>query len=151
MAGNVTFMEIPPGVEDPLVLRRFLSRLLENLDKAFGNRGNTGFVDASQAAGISNVVSNQAFAGQTFNNIKRYSQEFNLLNLRDLVDKGFVLDNSSNNEAQTDITDTAYSKANPSGTYIQSEAITVDNGVAANATKINEILTALRNANILEV
>ena len=152
MAGNVTFMELPPGVEeDPSLLRRFLSTLLENLDVAFGNRGNQGFVDASSALGISSAVANQAFAGQTFTNIKRYSKEFNLLNERDLIDRGFLLGNSSNNEIQTLISDISYTQANPSSLYSQGEAITVDDGVNANTNKINEILTALRSASIIEV
>lgn len=36
---NQSFQSVPPNVEDPVVLRRFLARLLEQLDIAFGNRG----------------------------------------------------------------------------------------------------------------
>jgi len=151
MADNVTFMEVPPNVDDPLILRRFLLQLLENLDIAFGNRGQQGFIGSSEAAGISNAVSAQTFAGQVFDNIKRYSEEFNLQNDRDIIDVGFLNENSSNNEEQSAITDTSYIKANPSVGYVQSEAITVDDGVDNNASKINEILTALRNADIIEV
>ena len=60
---NRTFMEVPPSIEDPDVLRKFLLLLLQNLDKAFGNRGNTGFTTAAQATGISSAVANQAFSG----------------------------------------------------------------------------------------
>ena len=151
MTDNVTFMEVPPDIQDPLVLRRFLLHLLENLDRAFGNRGAAGFVNASSAAGISSTIANQAFSGQTFTNIKRYSQEFNLLNDRDLIDVGFLEDNSTNNEEQSAITDISYTKATPGALYNQGEAIIVDDGVDANTTKINEILSALRNANIVEV
>ena len=151
MADNTTFMEIPPDVDDPLVLRRFLTQLLVNLDKAFGNRGNQGFVDASGALGISSAVADQAFSGQTFSNVKRYGQEFDLDNDRDLIDLGFLEENSTNNLKQATIADAAYTKANPGGVYSQSEAITVDDGVDSNATKINEILVALKAANIIEV
>lgn len=151
MANNVTFMEVPPSIEDPDVLRKFLLLLLQNLDKAFGNRGQTGFTTATQAIGISSAIANQAFSGQIFNNIKRYSQDFNLQNDRDLIDKGFLEANTTNNEEQLAITDITYAKANPSVLYTQAEAIIVDDGVDANTTKINEILTALRSANIIEV
>jgi hypothetical protein len=37
-------IQVPVNVTDPLVLRRFLSTLVEQLDIAFGYRGNTPFV-----------------------------------------------------------------------------------------------------------
>ncbi len=151
MVDNVTFMEVPPDIEDPTILKRFLLQLLQNLDKAFGNRGQIGFTTSAQATGISSAVANQAFSGQIFDNIKRYSEKFRLLNDRDIIDKGFLEDNSTKNNEQTAITDVSYVKAVPSIAYVQAEAVTVDDGVDANATKINEILTALRNADIIEV
>jgi hypothetical protein len=36
---NQTLISVPPNVEEPVVLRRFLSRLLEQLDVVLGNRG----------------------------------------------------------------------------------------------------------------
>lgn len=35
---NQSFQSVPPNIEDPVVLRRFLARLLEQVDIAFGNR-----------------------------------------------------------------------------------------------------------------
>lgn len=35
---NQSFQSVPPNIEDPVVLRRFLAKLLEQLDIAFGNR-----------------------------------------------------------------------------------------------------------------
>jgi len=36
---NQSIISVPPNVEDPVVLRRFLSRLVEELDVVFGKRG----------------------------------------------------------------------------------------------------------------
>jgi hypothetical protein len=145
-------MEVPPAVAaDDMVLRRFLLLLIENLDIAFGNRGNQGFVDAESALGISSNVAEQTFEGQIFTNIKRYSQEFNLNNDRDIVDRGFVLANASNNPEQPAIADVVYTSATPSPAYVQGEAVQMDNGIQANEAKINEILSALRNAGIIGV
>lgn len=42
MAGN-TFIQLPPDITDTVVLRRFLAKLVEQLDIAFGNRGDGAF------------------------------------------------------------------------------------------------------------
>ena len=45
MAGNnnSTFIQLPRDVTNPLELRRFLDKMVEQLDIAFGNRGNNKF------------------------------------------------------------------------------------------------------------
>ena len=45
MAGNKsTFIQLPQDVSEPLQLRRFLDKLVQQLDVAFGNRGDNSFV-----------------------------------------------------------------------------------------------------------
>lgn len=46
---NQSFLSVPPNVEDPVVLRRFLSRMLEQLDIATGNRGGDSLYSEQQA------------------------------------------------------------------------------------------------------
>ncbi len=47
---NESFLSVPPNVEDPTVLRRFLSRLVEQVDISYGNRSgkDTSFVEQQQ-------------------------------------------------------------------------------------------------------
>lgn len=40
---NQSLISVPPNVEDPVVLRRYLSRLVEQLDVIVGNRGGSEF------------------------------------------------------------------------------------------------------------
>ena len=41
--GNSSFIAIPPNIDDPIVLRRILDKIVEVMDLAFGNRGNSKF------------------------------------------------------------------------------------------------------------
>lgn len=54
---NQSFQSVPPNIEDPVVLRRFLARLLEQIDIAFGNRGGEDSSYVEQRALISSADS----------------------------------------------------------------------------------------------
>ena len=43
MAGS-TFIQVPQNIEEPQQMRRFLDKLVQQLDVAFGNRGDEAFV-----------------------------------------------------------------------------------------------------------
>ena len=90
MANNKTFMEVPPDIQNPLVLKRFLLQLIQNIDIAFGNRGKEGFTKSQEVTGISNTVAERVFNGQIFNTAKRYIEQFSFNNDRDIVDRGFI-------------------------------------------------------------
>lgn len=54
---NQSFLSVPPNVEDPVVLRRYLSRISEQLDVAFGNRGGADSAYVEQRALIESASS----------------------------------------------------------------------------------------------
>lgn len=43
VSNNNTFIQVPNDVGDPIALHRFLSRLVEQVDVAFGERASEGF------------------------------------------------------------------------------------------------------------
>lgn len=47
---NESLISVPPNVDDPVVLRRFLSRLVEQLDVVVGNRATSGYATEQELA-----------------------------------------------------------------------------------------------------
>lgn len=47
---QATFIQIPNNLQDPVVLRRFLEKLVLQVDIAFGNRGTEAFAEAAAVA-----------------------------------------------------------------------------------------------------
>ena len=47
---NASFITVPEDLTDPTALRTCLTRIIEKLDVAFGNRGSTKFVTSSDIA-----------------------------------------------------------------------------------------------------
>ncbi len=47
---NESLISVPPNVDDPIVLRRFLSRLVEQLDVVIGNRASQGYATEQELA-----------------------------------------------------------------------------------------------------
>jgi len=62
MAGNYsTFIQVPSNVDDPMVLKRFLDKLIQELDVAFGNRGDSRFAKPEEMQGF---VENTSFENE---------------------------------------------------------------------------------------
>lgn len=57
---NESIVAIPPNVEEPLVLKRFLQRLIEELDQVLGFRGDNPLVRQSELTSATTSVTNQA-------------------------------------------------------------------------------------------
>lgn len=57
---NESIVAIPPNVEEPLVLKRFLQRLIEELDQVLGFRGDNPLVRQSELNTATTSVTNQA-------------------------------------------------------------------------------------------
>ena len=55
---NQSLVSIPPDLEDPIVLRRFLARLVEQLDIVLGNRAGPSqqYIDQSQLLSVNNEL-----------------------------------------------------------------------------------------------
>lgn len=47
---NSSFIALPSDVSDPVVLRRFLEKLVLELDRAFGNRGVQAFIATTETS-----------------------------------------------------------------------------------------------------
>ncbi len=64
---NQSFVSVPPNVDDPTVLRRFLSRLVEQVDVAFGNRAgeDTSYVKQEQLLEASDSLEEAVHEAQT--------------------------------------------------------------------------------------
>lgn len=98
MAGS-TFIQVPPNLEDIQSLRRFLDKLVQQLDVAFGNRGTTSFsTNSSLAEVIAEVVrlndelDNYARldGSNSFTAITSYTSEFTVTLPTDIIYKGYA-------------------------------------------------------------
>ena len=142
-----SFIAVPPdATENPVALRRFLLRLIEQLDIAFGNRGSGAFNTSSDAAIV------QLLAVETANKryvhvdgsvdvtgILSYNTDKTFLNDEDLIAKKYADDNFTDNPAGTDPGDLALVA---SAAYVQAE-------LQAVADKGDAILAELRTSNLL--
>lgn len=57
---NESIVAIPPNVEEPLVLKRFLQRLVEELDQVLGFRGDDALVRQSELNSATSSVTQSA-------------------------------------------------------------------------------------------
>lgn len=155
---RTTRIALPLDLTDETSLRRFLTVLVERLDIAYGERDDNPFTtsaltNAAIDAAVADAVEFLKFvdARDEFTAVQSYNTVVGISNARHLVHKDYVDTNFTNNVEASAITNVAYTKATPGVTYSQAEAIIVDNGVDTMKTKINEILVALRSADIIGV
>lgn len=96
-----SFIALPTNLEDPIVLRRFLSILIERLDMAFGARGNQGFAGVNRlgvtTATLSDVVRkvntlalNSINKDEPLTTILQYTNNVSISHGNDLVSKDYV-------------------------------------------------------------
>lgn len=153
---NSTFIQVPSDLSDPIVLRRFLLVLIQQLDIAFGNRGDTATTSSLTELQatintintvISGLLSSSIAAstyvrqdgGTDFTGIQSYSVHPTFSVDEELIDKKYADDNFTNNPQQSDPGDL---NQTISGTYNQAQ-------VQAISDKVDTILAALRSANII--
>ena len=156
MADN-SFIAVPPDATDnPIALRRFLLRLIEQLDVAFGNRGTDAFRRSSEIASIYGTKAEieatrlllSSVAALTYvpldgsadvQGILKYNTPKTFTDDEELIAKKYADDNFTNNPQGTDPLDIAVSA---SVGYIQSE-------LQATMDKVDAVLAQLRVANII--
>lgn len=98
MAGS-TFMQIPSDVTDPRSLRRFLDKLVQQLDVAFGNRGDGAFTtEQNFLEGVATI--DDVLAAVNAEALK-YSKLDGSREYTDLVSYNFSPTFSSNNQIVT--------------------------------------------------
>lgn len=112
MAGS-TFIQVPPNLEDIQSLRRFLDKLVQQLDVAFGNRGTNKFSSQSSVnqliEGLNNlVIDTENYAkldgSREFIGTIRYSELPVFSSATDIIAKGYVDTNFSAVDGSTDYT-----------------------------------------------
>jgi len=149
---NETFLQIPNDVDDPVVLRRVLTSLVESIDEIRGNRGNDPSVTESQ------LVS-------TASNIKDLVEDFNSLDGQYLrIDgknhaTGILSYSSSETFSGNQIVDAAYvdkkvGKQIDGKEYIKKNAGTAPSPLAGDidpahiSAKVDELIVAITAAGL---
>ena len=151
MANN-TFIQVPNDVTDVVALHRFLARLVEQLDVAFGERASLPFATvASVTAATSGVVSDinslQSSVQTALANVASASTVASLSSsLTSVTARTTVLEN---NLEQPSIASLALVPVVPGATYVQAQSQALATSITTIETKVNDILDALKNANII--
>lgn len=175
MAGS-SFIAVPPNINDSLVLKRFLDTLVLKLDEAFGNRGSNEFVTVDGVNSIQELIVeiNKETAtlvkldgSREITGVLKYSGDLPInedkeiphnKHLKDNYEPIIPIKNSAFNKnfgttADT-VTEGGTTTNNPRQADIANLGLTISNPptqaqVQAVADKVDSILVALRNANIL--
>ena len=150
---NFTFTQLPSDITDASQLRRFLSKLLLELDTAFGNRGSNNFIgsgDFDAAINNINVALNNLSVVVNALPTKNYLST----NYEPIIGtKGTAFNKDFGNTTGT-VTEGGTTTNNPKQPAIAPLAQTISNTptqaeVQAISDKVDNILTALTNANII--
>ena len=173
MVGN-TFIQVPNNIENSLTLKRFLSKLVLELDVAFGNRGNNSFTTNSSLSSVLTTLDTKIKSieedGLTYSKldgsreltgIQTYESSFVFTNANELITKLYVDDEVQIAKDYTDsevlllkdYVDTNFTN-NPIQVAISDLALTISNPptqeqVQAISNKVDSILAALRSSNII--
>ena len=102
MAGN-TFIQVPNDITSPIILKRFLGKLILELDKAFGNRGQVSFASNKDLnkflVSLNTQIEELVIEGLTYTKldgsrpntgIQSYSDSFVFTKANDLITKYYV-------------------------------------------------------------
>lgn len=175
MAGS-SFIAVPPNINDSIVLKRFLDTLVLKLDEAFGNRGSNEFATVGGVNSIQELIVeiNKETAtlvkldgSREITGVLKYSGDLPInedkeiphnKHLKDNYEPIIPIKNSAFNKnfgttADT-VTEGGTTTNNPRQADIANLGLTISNPptqaqVQAVADKVDSILAALRNANIL--
>lgn len=179
MVGS-TFIQVPPDVTDARTLKRFLDKLVLQLDVAFGNRGNNSFATNTQV--LSNVGSLQELINilneqsltyslvdgtRPYTNVVSYSKD-NVLKDLNLVHKKYTTDtfepkfdkntafNKNFGTTSGTVTEGGTTTNNPIQPAITDLGLTISNPptqaqVQQISNKVDSILAILRSTNIIEI
>jgi len=140
MGGN-TFIQVPNNIDNSITLKRFLSKLVLELDVAFGNRGNNSFTTNSSLSSILSTLDKQIKSidaeGLTYikldgsrelTGIQSYDTTFVFTNANELITKSYV-----DTEVQ-EVKDYIESEIVLAKDYTDSELVLLKNYVDTNFT-----------------
>lgn len=177
--GNSSFIQLPQDVSDPQQLRRFLDKLILQIDIAFGNRGSNQFTTASEVnSDINSIQETLDFiaseeekfirvdGSRDFSGVVKYSSDLTFTDDKSLIAKKYADDNYEPSFTK----DTAFNKDFGTGAGTVTEGGTTTNNpqqsdiadlnqtisdpptqteVQAISDKVDAMLGALRSANII--
>jgi hypothetical protein len=176
---NSSFIQLPQDVSDPQQLRRFLDKLILQIDIAFGNRGNIAFATTSEIASDINSIQEtldyiiseekkfiRIDGSIDFTNIVKYSSDLTFTDDKSLIAKKYADDkfelqfskntafNKNFGTVAGTVTEGGTTTNNPQQSAISNLNQTISDPptqaeVQAISDKIDIILSALRNANII--
>lgn len=145
---NATLISIPPDVAKEIVLKRFLSALVEKLDTIFGFRGE-GSPFVTDAALEDGILTLQELIDAAEAAAKAAAEEAAATAKEEAI--AYANANFTNNPIQSAIADLAYTAPTVSAGYVQSEVQGIADDLETTSDKLDTLLAALRTANILEV
>lgn len=128
MAGS--FIQLPSNVDDSIQLRRFLDKLVQQLDIAFGNRGDDAFV--TQNSFISGVNSIQELVNAINKELLTYSK---LDGSRDYTGKVSYDSTKSFTSGSNEIVDVAYVEGYSEPIFTKNTAFNKDFGTTSGTVK----------------
>jgi len=176
---NSSFIQLPQNVSDPKQLRRFLDKLVLQLDIAFGNRGSSKFTTSKEVnSDIQSIQETLDYIkgeegkfvkkdGTTsFTDIVAYDEDKTFTDSKSLIAKKYVDDkfepkfnkntafNKDFGTTSGTVTEGGTTTNNPMQDAIADLDQTISDPptrdeVQAISDKVDEILSALRNANII--
>ncbi len=153
MQTNESIIAVPVGVEQPGQLRQFLVRLVEQIDLVIGRRGGDPYVPESQLN--STTLAGLSALEQTILDI--ITQLFTT-NSETAEELAIVIAGSTSDaitaavealKSASTVTDADSSTTTASASYVQAEAQEVADQVATNASRFNDLLSALRGTEII--
>lgn len=140
---NSTFIQVPPNVTDATALKRFLEKLVLQLDIAFGNRGTESFTptnvfqqsiisvqDIAQAISEEAVLYSKLDGSRSFTGAVSYDTDKTFMDGKELIAKKYVDDGF---EPKIVIKGTAFNKSFGSSTGTVTEGGTTTNNPKQNA------------------
>ena len=142
MPTNETIIAVPTTVEAPGQTRQFLVRLVEKLDIVLGYRGNNPYVSLSELESASDTT--LTALEKTVLEIVTLVITENIETISDTIVDSIEALKSSDTVADADDSTQVISDP-PTQTQVQN----LQDQVVANATSLNDLLTALRETGII--
>jgi len=130
MADSV--IQVPHDLEDPIVLRRFLSLLVEQVDLARGARSESKFNTFKETEARTLQLKNAALVGAN------------------VSDNTLVGSTLTVNEVQSKVDSLSASLVTAGVAYSQSEAQINEDSLKAVSDKLDSVILALRKANVIK-
>ena len=146
MAGN-TFIQVPNDITSPIILKRFLGKLILELDKAFGNRGQVSFASNKDLnkflVSLNTQIEEIVIEGKTYTKldgsrpntgIQTYSDSFVFTNANDLITKVYV------DTEITTLTNYIGTEITTLTEYVDTEIVTLTSYVDTEITTLTEYI-----------